>query len=350
MKFIKNIKYLLAMVFMASTLFPLIGQDLHFSQFYSSPLTLNPANTGVMRQDIRLAAIRREQWGNLASTFLTNAISADVAFQGGFLGQDKIGVGIVFYDDNMGEGLLKSQNFLLSTAYHRTLDAHQLHDLSIGAQVGYMQKRLNNDNFRFENQFQDWEFQESLVSGENFDNANQNNISLHIGALWQYTIPPQKLKYHLGVSVFQVNSPTEEFLSESNNELNTRFTIHTGIDYRITPKITLSPKLLFMNQSNARDINLGGMIAYQFAEDFVLLGGIWTRLQDANIAMIGTRLFKNYEIKFSYDATKSSMKNLQGVKNTANTGRVASWEISLIVVGNIFKSVPRNYTVPCGIF
>ena len=29
------------------------GQDVHFSQFYNSPLTINPANVGAFNGDIR---------------------------------------------------------------------------------------------------------------------------------------------------------------------------------------------------------------------------------------------------------------------------------------------------------
>lgn len=347
---IDSIKKLLVTLLVMSSFINIYAQDLHFSQFYSSPLTLNPANTGAMEQDFRLAGIRRDQWSGISSSFVTTALSADVAFRDGFLNEDKLALGIVLYDDNMGEGILKAQSFLLSTAYHHTLDAHKLHDLSIGIQVGVMQKRLNDDGIRFESQFQDWEFQEGLTSGENFDALNQNHISLHIGALWKYTITPKKLRYHLGFSTFQITSPSETFLGNSKNELSTRFTIHTGIDYKITPKLVLSPKFLFMTQSNARDINLGTMVSYKFVDEFVLLGGYWNRLNDANIAMIGARFFKNYEVKFSYDMTNSSLRDSQNAVITANDGKVASWEISLIIVGNIFKSHPVDYTIPCGIF
>ncbi len=347
---IDSIKKLLVAFLVASSFVNIYAQDLHFSQFYSSPLTLNPAHTGSMKEDFRLAGIRRDQWSGIASSFITTALSGEISFRDGFLNEDKLALGIVLYDDNMGEGTLKSQSLLLSTAYHHTLDAHRLHDLSLGAQIGVMRKRLNEDGLQFENQFQDWEFQESLSNGENFDILNQNHFSLHIGALWKYTITPKKLRYHLGFSTFQITSPSETFLKNGNNELNTRFTIHTGIDYRITPKLVLSPKFLFMTQSNARDINLGTMLGYEFTEDFILLGGYWNRLYDSHIGMIGTRIFKNYELKFSYDLTNSSLRDSQNAIKTANDGRVASWEISLIVVGNIFKSHPIDYTIPCGIF
>ena len=37
-------------------------QDVHFSQFYSSPLTLNPSETGYFREDFRIGANFKQQW------------------------------------------------------------------------------------------------------------------------------------------------------------------------------------------------------------------------------------------------------------------------------------------------
>jgi hypothetical protein len=92
------------------------------------------------------------------------------------------------------------------------------------------------------------------------------------------------------------------------------------------------------------------MLAYKFVDEFVLLGGYWNRIYDAHIGMIGARFFKNYEVKFSYDLTNYSLKDSQKAFTTTNDGKVASWEISLIIVGNIFKSNPVGHTIPCRIF
>ena len=45
-----------------------LAQDPHFTQYFTSPLTLNPALTGLVQGDLRFAANYRQQW---ASTLLT---------------------------------------------------------------------------------------------------------------------------------------------------------------------------------------------------------------------------------------------------------------------------------------
>ncbi len=53
------------------------AQDPHFSQFYASPLTLNPAFTGKFDGDYRLAANYRNQWASIPNAYTTASASLD---------------------------------------------------------------------------------------------------------------------------------------------------------------------------------------------------------------------------------------------------------------------------------
>ncbi len=55
------------------------SQDIHFSQFYMSPLNLNPAMTGVMNGNIRLTGNYRNQWASVLrdKSFRTYSVSYD---------------------------------------------------------------------------------------------------------------------------------------------------------------------------------------------------------------------------------------------------------------------------------
>ena len=53
------------------------GQDIHFSQFYAAPHTLNPALTGSFDGDWRFAGNYRNQWKSVTEPFKTLALSAD---------------------------------------------------------------------------------------------------------------------------------------------------------------------------------------------------------------------------------------------------------------------------------
>ena len=51
-------------VVLGLVVFNLNSQDIHFSQFYMSPLNLNPAMTGVMNGNIRLTGNYWNQWAS----------------------------------------------------------------------------------------------------------------------------------------------------------------------------------------------------------------------------------------------------------------------------------------------
>ena len=51
------------------------AQDIHFSQFYMSPLNLNPALTGVMNCNTRFVGNYRNQWASVLKSNAYNTYS-----------------------------------------------------------------------------------------------------------------------------------------------------------------------------------------------------------------------------------------------------------------------------------
>ena len=54
------------------------AQDPSFSQFFASPLTLNPALTGKFNGDLRAAGNYRNQWPDVNRAYITSTISVDL--------------------------------------------------------------------------------------------------------------------------------------------------------------------------------------------------------------------------------------------------------------------------------
>ncbi|MBZ0098367.1 MAG: type IX secretion system membrane protein PorP/SprF, partial [Taibaiella sp.] len=108
-----------AMIFTTSGM----AQDAHFTQYFASPLTLNPALTGLTQCDARLAANYRNQWGSVSSNpYTTATISYDMATMKGALGNgDALGVGLLGFYDRSGSGGLQNITVGLSVAYHKAL-------------------------------------------------------------------------------------------------------------------------------------------------------------------------------------------------------------------------------------
>jgi len=73
------------------------AQDLHFSQFFNSPLTTNPANTGFIPDaDYRLSAQYRNQFSSiLTMPYKTMSISGDAQVFRDRLENGWLGLGVM---------------------------------------------------------------------------------------------------------------------------------------------------------------------------------------------------------------------------------------------------------------
>src|ERR1051325_8850459 len=151
----KKAGLLIAMLLVVGAVF---SQDIHFSQFYASPLTLNPALTGRMNGDYRLAAIYRGQFKSFTSDpsfnlYATPAASFDMPFVFGKKRNQAVGVGILFVNDITNNKRLNTIHAQASVAYIKVLDKNFHHQLSIGLQGGIQQATVKSTDLKFENQF-----------------------------------------------------------------------------------------------------------------------------------------------------------------------------------------------------
>ena len=132
---------------------PAFSQDPHFSQFFASPLTLNPAYTGKFNGVVRVAGNYRDQWPAISKAFVTSTLSVDAPiFKGKLNSNDTWGLGVMAMTDRTANGILNSNFLSVSTAYHKALDEDGFHQLGIGFQGSYASKRLDGSQLNFENE------------------------------------------------------------------------------------------------------------------------------------------------------------------------------------------------------
>src|ERR1700712_4308565 len=130
-----------------------LAQDPNFSQFFASPLTLNPALTGKFDGEFRVAGNYRNQWPTINNAFTT----ATVSFDAGILKNkipdfDQFGVGIMAFTDKSGNGVLQNNYVALSTAYHKALDENGWNQIGLGFQGTFVNKHLDITRLNFEDQ------------------------------------------------------------------------------------------------------------------------------------------------------------------------------------------------------
>ena len=344
------------------------AQDLHFSQFYNSPLTLNPALTGRMKEDYRAVLNYRNQWRQINSTYATSALSGDMNFKPGVTKLvDKIGVGLVVLNDELAaganpgdgtgmfNGVYKNVSFIGSLAAHKTLDRRQRHKLSIGLQGGYVQTGLNASGLTFNNQVQNFQINSNAPSGASLRTTPYGYMDINAGAFWDFNINP-KLDVYAGISFFNVNNPKEALYTaiQDKNKLPDRSVSTLGFSYKISERVAILPSFVYQRDAKAMDFIAGSAVGYKMLSTnakkaFTLLGGLYYRMDDAAIAMIGAK-FRNYQVGFSYDATTSSLNNVKNDPAIGQKATVNAFEISLIYLGFFKRAIPNQTSIPCRFF
>src|SRR6202163_2195561 len=150
------------------------AQDLHFSQWFNSPLTTNPANTGFIPDaDYRLGANYRNQWSSImAQPYKTMSIFGDAQVFRNRIHSGWLGLGGVILRDVAGSGNLTTTSAYSSIAYHQMLGYSSL--ISAGFNVGWVNKRINSADLRFPDQFDGKFFDNKLPTSVVIDQPNVN--------------------------------------------------------------------------------------------------------------------------------------------------------------------------------
>lgn len=309
------------------------AQDLHFSQWFNSPLTTNPANTGFIPDaDYRIGANYRNQYVNILSVpYKTMSIYGDAQvlrdrFENGWLG-----VGGVLLRDAAGAGNLTSTKLYGSLAYHQEIGYSSL--LTAGFNVGWANKTINIANLKFPDQFNKNTgfFDAGIPSSVAFSSNNTNYLDLQIGMNYAY-FPTDKVYINGGASVQHINRPRETFFSEEpgfDNRLAPRYIGFLNASIKLSDLVIVNPGAYYTNQAKASELVAGGSLNYNLSGDGVtqLIGGIYYRVGDAAIPMLGFQ-WDSFRMSFTYDVTNSSLSAYNG-------GRGAV-EFSLVKHG-IFK-------------
>src|SRR6476661_11595 len=124
-----------AIVVILLSTFVASAQDLHFSQWFNSPLSTNPANTGFIPQaDYRLGANYRNQWSTIMSIpYKTMSVWGDVQLFRDRIESGWFVVGEMLFRVVPGAGPLTSTKMYGSLAYHQMVGEAHLFPLGFNA-------------------------------------------------------------------------------------------------------------------------------------------------------------------------------------------------------------------------
>ncbi|MCW3463350.1 PorP/SprF family type IX secretion system membrane protein [Chitinophaga nivalis] len=299
------------------------AQDLHFSQYFNTPLLTNPANTGFIPDgNYRIGVNYRNQWASVPVPYKTMSASADFQLLRDRLEYGWLGVGAVILRDVAGSGNLTSTKVYGSVAYHQLLGQSSL--LSLGFNVGTAGKRVDITKLTFGDQWNGKFFDAGVPSAEPIVQSKVNYFDLQAGMNYAY-FPTENIYINAGVSVQHINKPRETFYA-GNNIIDRRYIGFLNASIKMSDKVIINPSAYYARQAAAQEIVLGMNAAYNLSGDGVqqLHGGIYYRAKDAAIFLVGYQL-NNVKLMFNYDITTSTL--------ASSNNRRGAYEIGIVYTG-----------------
>lgn len=286
------------------------AQDPNFSQFFASPLTLNPALTGKFDGSFRIAGNFRNQWPTINNAFDTRTASIDFGVMKNRLSEiDQLGVGILAMTDRAGDGVLVTNYAGVSLAFHKGLDEDGFHQIGAGFQGAFVNKRLDVSKVLFADQLTPLGF--TGVTSEVFSNKqiSVGYFDMNAGILYNGSTNGYN-NFYIGASMYHINRPKESFRG-GDYLLAARTTIQAGGKIPIGSYHALHFAANHSMQAKAHNTVVGGAFSYNVNNsdenptNFYI--GAWYRLNDAAIPYVGLE-FSGIHIGVSYDANTSSLK------------------------------------------
>ncbi len=327
------------------------AQDIHFSQFDISPLTVNPAFTGMFNGQVRACGIYRNQWSSVTVPYVTYGASVDLPIfwsPSGYLAG-----GLQLFDDKAGDGNLTNFTGMVSLAYHLTTgsarDNDQSSDLAVGIQGGYASKSIDLSKLYFGDEFVNGSFVQGTTTEYMEGLGHQVSYYLvNAGISFSHSFS-RNFSFTLGAGANNLNQPADAIEKKQNSEigLDMRYTGQLGFDLNVGDRLSLRPAVLYQYQASATEMIAGNEFHYVLGPNTepefksfttaVFLGG-WYRTGDA-IMITGGFEVKGIRVGVAYDYNMSAL-------NAASNGN-GGFEIAVKYLAPWPSIYAGSRSIPC---
>lgn len=334
---LRNKTYLVIMLVIG---YQLVGfsQDIHFSQFFNSPLNLNPALTGKFNGNTRVHGNYRQQWKSVPVDFL----SADVGIDFNLAKPGKknaLGVGALINYDRAGDLNLNLTGINGFLSYAIALSEGK--SITPGINVSFAQRQYDLRSVRSGNQWNGLAFDPNL-SAEIFGVDQSSYFDLGVGLNYRGQKHIRKF-LDVGVGLYHLIQPTDSFDDSVGNGIvdrPMRLTLYALLTQKLANRLDLLVNVMHQRQQPYQEtvLNAQGKIYIGDNQNTALYLGLGYRVADAWYPMIALEIGRIYG-SFSYDFNISDFQ----IATNGNGGP----ELSLRY---IFSKIPEGEFKPCLIY
>jgi len=314
------------------------AQSPQFSQFYATPLYVNPAFAGNTIEG-RIIGNYRHQWPSIPGAFVSYSFSYDH-----HLSTINSGLGLIFLRDKAGTGGLRFTN--IGGLYSYKLQITRKLAMKAGAHVSYTMRNVDLNKLTFTDQLIRGG---GVTTSETFSGGKRSYVDIAAGII-AYT-----QQFWGGFAAHHINQPNESLIG-TNSKVPLKLSAHGGVNIPLKKSVKKKVKTSVIAAANYKHQNKFDQLDIgAYYNHFPLVFGLWYRgipllkayqpsyaNNDAVILMVGYQI-KDLRVGYSYDITVSRL--------ISSTG--GSHEISLIyefVSDEEKKKGKKNFIVPCAKF
>ncbi len=249
----KSLLYVLFLLLAGS----LSSQDIHYSQFYNSPLNVNPAKTGIFNGDKRLNLSYRSQWRSVPVPWTTFSGSFDRKFYPKYGKKHFFSAGVLFNYDAQGDiADINLTNFNITGSWTKMINENNL--FTVGAILGYATRGFDFNSLTFDNQWNGQEFDRNLSASENFDTERTSFIENGLGLNYRWQ-KSSRTKLDLGIGGYHLIRPGISFDDSDDVKLSRRISL-TGIgSFELSRKLDIQVNGLYQFQQDSNELILSAL-------------------------------------------------------------------------------------------
>ncbi|MES1216576.1 MAG: PorP/SprF family type IX secretion system membrane protein [Bacteroidota bacterium] len=329
MKMLGEIKKKITIVVAACCLQLLcLSQDIHFSQFFNSPLLRNPALAGIFTGDVRVMGVYRDQWNSVTNAYKTGYIDAEFKRPVGRT-DDYLTIGMQMMYDRAGTAGWTTIQAMPALNYHKSLSNQRNSYLSLGFMGGIVQNMIDRSKITTNTQY------DGGGDGEPNLRPQYTYLDGSVGMSYNSSLNDNpENNFYLGVAYHHFNRPRNSFYRNPNIQLNPKWVYSGGMRFAVSDQAYMTVIADYSTQGSFSEAIGGAMYGLKLGSDFdnpdyVLHLGTFLRWNDALIPVLKLD-YNPFSVALSYDVNVSPLK-------LSSYGR-GGFELSVIYIGWSKKS------------
>lgn len=294
------------------SVFVIQAQDIHFSQFFETPLLRNPALAGIFSGDVRLQTVYRNQWNSVTVPYQTTSINTEFKKPIG-RGDDFITFGGQLLYDRAGTAVLTATHVLPAFNYHKSLSADRNMYLSLGFMGGMVQRRIDRSKITTNSQFDGTSYNPNLADGETFPRPSYTYMDGSVGMTFNSQVGQNEdNNIYIGLAYHHFNKAKKiSFYSSTTAEMMPKWVASAGVRMNMTDYSFFTMYADFSKQGPHTE-TIAGVLYSQKLDDmeaprYIIHGGAFMRLKDAIIPTAKLD-FLPMSVSVSYDINLSQLR------------------------------------------